>query len=54
MKLTKELAALSFTLLASAITLLTLCGSVHKWAFILTLPALLVHLGGVLIGKDEE
>ena len=54
MKLTKEIAALSFTLLASAITLLTLSGSVQRWALILTVAALLVHLGGVLIGKDDE
>jgi hypothetical protein len=54
MKLTKEIAALSFTLLASAITLLTLSGSIQKWAMIFTVTALLVHLGGVLIGKDEE
>ena len=54
MKLTKELAALSFTLLASAITLLTLSGSLQKWAMAMTISALVVHLGGVLIGKDDE
>ena len=52
-KLRDELFALGFTLGASAITIMTLSGSVQNWALIFTFMSLALHLAGVLT-KDGE
>lgn len=51
-KLGREFLALGFTLGASAITLLTLSGSVQNWALFFTVLALLLHLTSVLTKED--
>ena len=53
-KLRDELFALGFTLGASAITIMTLSGSLQTWALIFTFMSLALHLAGVLIDKGEE
>ena len=52
-KLKDELFALGFTLGASAITIMTLSGTVQNWALIFTFLSLALHLAGVL-SKDGE
>jgi hypothetical protein len=52
-KLKDELFALGFTLGASAITIMTLSGTVQNWALIFTFLSLALHLAGV-ITKDGE
>jgi len=55
MKVWRELTALAFTLLASVVTLLTLSGSVQRWALWLTIGAFALHMIGVLTnGENEE
>jgi hypothetical protein len=54
MKLWREITALAFTLLASAITILTLSGSLQTWALWLTGFALVFHLLGVLTNGEDE
>jgi hypothetical protein len=54
MKLWREITALAFTLLASAITILTLSGSLQTWALWLTFGALGLHLLGVLTNGEDE
>ncbi len=55
-KLKDELFALGFTLGASAITIMTLSGTVQNWALFFTFLSLALHLAGVLIkdGEDDE
>ncbi len=53
-KLRDELFALGFTLGASAITVMTLSGSLQTWALIFTFMSLALHLAGVLTDKGEE
>ena len=53
-KLRKEIFALGFTLGASAITIMTLSGSLQTWALIVTFMSLALHLAGVLTDKGEE
>jgi len=53
-KLRDELFALGFTLGASAITIMTLSGTVQNWALIFTFLSLALHLAGVLTDKGEE
>ena len=53
-KLRNELFALGFTLGASAITIMTLSGSLQTWALIFTFMSLALHLTGVLTDKGEE
>ena len=53
-KLRDELFALGFTLGASAITIMTLSGSVQNWALIFTFLALGLHLAGVLTKGEED
>jgi len=52
-KLKDEMFALGFTLGASAITIMTLSGTVQNWALIFTFLSLALHLAGVLT-KDGE
>ena len=52
-KLKNELFALGFTLGASAITIMTLSGTVQNWALFFTFLSLALHLTGVLT-KDGE
>jgi hypothetical protein len=52
-KLKDEMFALGFTLGASAITIMTLSGTVQNWALIFTFLSLALHLAGVL-SKDGE
>jgi hypothetical protein len=52
-KLKDELFALGFTLGASAITIMTLSGTVQNWALLFTFLSLALHLAGV-ITKDGE
>ncbi len=53
-KLRDELFALGFTLGASAITIMTLSGSVQNWALIFTFLSLALHLAGVLTKDGED
>jgi hypothetical protein len=53
-KLRKEIFALGFTLGASAITIMTLSGSLQTWALIFTFMSLALHLAGVLTDKEGE
>jgi len=53
-KLRKEIFALGFTLGASAITIMTLSGSLQTWALIFTFMSLALHLAGVLTDQGEE
>jgi hypothetical protein len=53
-KLKDELFALGFTLGASAITIMTLSGSVQNWALFFTFVSLALHLTGVLTKSEEE
>ena len=53
-KLKDELFALGFTLGASAITIMTLSGTVQNWALLFTFLSLALHLAGVLTKKDGE
>jgi hypothetical protein len=52
-KIKDEMFALGFTLGASAITIMTLSGTVQNWALIFTFLSLALHLAGVL-SKDGE
>ena len=53
-KLKDELFALGFTLGASAITIMTLSGTVQNWALIFTFLSLALHLAGVLTKGEED
>ncbi len=53
-KLKDELFALGFTLGASAITIMTLSGTVQNWALIFTFLSLALHLAGVLTKDGED
>jgi len=53
-KLKDELFALGFTLGASAITIMTLSGTVQNWALIFTFVSLALHLAGVLTKDGED
>jgi len=53
-KLRKEIFALGFTLGASAITIMTLSGSLQTWALIFTFMSLALHLAGVLTKGEED
>ena len=53
-KLRDELFALGFTLGASAITIMTLSGTVQNWALIFTFLSLVLHLAGVLTKDGED
>jgi len=53
-KLKDELFALGFTLGASAITIMTLSGTVQNWALIFTFLSLALHLAGVLTKGEEN
>ncbi len=53
-KLRDELFALGFTLGASAITIMTLSGTVQNWALIFTFLSLALHLAGVLTKGEED
>ncbi len=53
-KLRDEIFALGFTLGASAITIMTLSGSVQNWALIFTFLSLALHLAGVLTKDGED
>ena len=53
-KLKNELFALGFTLGASAITIMTLSGTVQNWALFFTFLSLALHLAGVLTKDGED
>jgi hypothetical protein len=53
-KLKDEMFALGFTLGASAITIMTLSGTVQNWALIFTCLSLALHLAGVLTKDGED
>jgi hypothetical protein len=53
-KLKDELFALGFTLGASAITIMTLSGTVQNWALLFTFLSLALHLAGVLTKDGED
>jgi len=53
-KLKDELFALGFTLGASAITIMTLSGTVQNWALFFTFLSLALHLAGVLTKDGED
>lgn len=53
-KLRDELFALGFTLGASAITIMTLSGTVQNWALFFTFLSLALHLAGVLTKDGED
>ena len=53
-KLKDELFALGFTLGASAITIMTLSGSLQNWALFFTFLSLALHLAGVLTKDGED
>ena len=53
-KLQDELFALGFTLGASAITIMTLSGTVQNWALFFTFLSLALHLAGVLTKDGED
>ncbi len=53
-QLRDEVFALGFTLGASAITIMTLSGSVQNWALIFTFLSLALHLAGVLTKDGED
>jgi hypothetical protein len=53
-KLKDEMFALGFTLGASAITIMTLSGTVQNWALIFTFLSLALHLAGVLTKDGED
>ena len=53
-KLKDELFALGFTLRASAISIMTLSGTVQNWALIFTFLSLALHLAGVLTKDGED
>ena len=53
-KLKDELFALGFTLGASAITIMTLSGTVQNWALLFTFLSLALHLAGVLTKGEEN
>ena len=53
-KLRDELFALGFTLGASAITIMTLSGTVQNWALLFTFMSLALHLAGVLTKDGED
>ena len=49
-----ELFALGFTLGASAITIMTLSGTVQNWALLFTFLSLALHLAGILTKGEEN
>lgn len=53
-KLKDEIFALGFTLGASAITIMTLSGSVQNWALFFTFLSLGLHLAGVLTKGEKD
>ena len=53
-KLKDEIYALGFTLGASAITIMTLSGTVQNWALLFTFLSLALHLAGVLTKGEEN
>jgi hypothetical protein len=53
-KLVNEAHSLIWTLAGTALVLITLSGQVQKTALQISLLALLFHVFGVLIKKDEE
>jgi hypothetical protein len=53
-KLRDELFALGFTLGASAITIMTLSGTLQNWALFFTFLSLALHLAGVLTKDGED
>ena len=53
-KLKDEIFALGFTLGASAITIMTLSGSVQNWALFFTFLSLALHLAGVLTKGEKD
>jgi hypothetical protein len=53
-KLKDEIYALGFTLGASAITIMTLSGSVQNWALFFTFLSLALHLAGVLTKGEKD
>ena len=53
-KLKDEMFALGFTLGASAITIMTLSGTVQNWALLFTFLSLALHLAGVLTKDGED
>ena len=52
-KIGNELLALGFTLGASAITIMTLSGSVQTWALFFTALSLVLHLAGTATQGDS-
>jgi len=53
-KIGNELLALGFTLGASAITIMTLSGSVQNWALFFTALSLVLHLAHTASSKENE
>ncbi len=53
-KIGKEMLALGFTLGASAITIMTLSGSVQNWALFFTFLSLALHLAGTATQGDGD
>ena len=53
-KLKDELFALGFTLGASAITIMTLSGTVQNWALFFTFLSLALHLAGVATEGEKD
>ena len=51
-RLGKEFLALGFTLGASAITIMTLSGTVQNWALFFTVLALALHLASTITKED--
>jgi len=53
-KIGKEMFALGFTLGASAITVMTLSGSIQNWALAFTILGLVLHLAGTATQGDGD
>jgi hypothetical protein len=52
-KLIKELYALAWTLAGTGLVLITLSGQVRSYALAISVSTLIIHIGGVLVKKDD-
>jgi hypothetical protein len=52
-KLIKELHGLAWTLAGTGLVLITLSGQVQSYALAISVSALIVHIGGVIVKKDD-
>jgi len=53
-KIRFEIGRVGFTLGASCITILTLSGQTKKWAIILTVIALTLHIANAVLDSDSD